>query len=122
MESSILLFNKAVLNNACREAARFATMFDIDTSNDFKYSPKTDAEITQRVRDYANAHLINFSSSSAEPTVTITPDWTTRQDGASGNVLQVAVSYNFQFLLLPNLATETLGATTLTARSDMRQE
>jgi Flp pilus assembly protein TadG len=121
MESSILLFNQAVLTNASREGARFGAMFDVDPAANFSYSPKSDNEIIQRVLDYSSSHLVNFSSFSP-PTVQLSPDWASRQAGASGTPLQVTVRYQFRFLLLPNLASEVVGATTLGADTLMRME
>lgn len=121
MEFSSLLFNRAVIINASREGARRGAMFDVDTGNDFAYSPATDAEITQRVLDYSSSYLINFKTASA-PQVTVSPSWASRQASGSGTPLQVTVSHQFQFLVLPGFALGIGGEPTLTARTIMRME
>ncbi len=60
MEFATLFYNRGVIINASREGARFGTLFDIDTANGYVASPKTDAEITQRVSDFSAGHLISF--------------------------------------------------------------
>ena len=122
MEFATLLFNRAVIINASREGARFGSMFDLDTSNGYEESPKTDAEIIQRVKDYSAGHLISFSPSSGIPTVEVSPAWATRQANGNGGPLRVTVSYQFSFLLLPNLASAMVEGTTLTAETLMRME
>ena len=121
VEFATLFFNRAVIINASREGARFGSMFDLDTANGYVGAPKTDAEIIQRVKDYSEGHLISFSpSSGAAPAVTVTPSWATRQANGNGGPLRVDVSYQFSFLLLPNLA--SLGVTNLSAETLMRME
>ena len=122
MEFATLLFNRAVIINASREGARFGSMFDLDTGNGYEESPKTDAEIIQRVKDYSAGHLISFSPSSGIPTVEVSPAWATRQANGNGGPLRVTVSYQFSFLLLPNLASAMVEGTTLTAETLMRME
>ena len=123
MEFATLLFNRAVIINASREGARFGAVFDVDTANGYVVAPKTDAEITQRVHDYSAGHLISFSPSSGSvPTVTVSPNWATRQVNGNGGPLRVDVSYQFSFLLLPNLASSMVSGTTLTAETFMRME
>ena len=122
MEFATLFFNRAVIINASREGARFGSMFDLDTANGYEGSPKTDAEIIQKAKDYSAGHLISFSPSSGIPTVEVSPTWATRQANGNGGPLRVTVSYQFNFLLLPNLASEMVEGTTLTAETLMRME
>ncbi len=123
MEFATLFYNRGVIINASREGARFGSMFDLDTANGYEGSPKTDAEIIQKVKDYSAGHLISFSPSSGSvPTVSVSPTWTTRETNGNGGPLRVTVSYQFNFLLLPNLASEMVEGTTLTAETLMRME
>ena len=123
MEFAPLFFNRAVIINASREGARFGAMFDLDTTNGYVYAPRTDAEIIQRVNDYSAGHLISFSPSSGSvPTVSVSPNWATRQANGNGGPLRVTVSYQFSFLVLPNLASTMVSGTTLTAETFMRME
>ena len=123
MEFATLFFNRAVIINASREGARFGAMFDLDTANGYVGAPKTDAEIIQKAKDYSAGHLISFSPSSGSvPTVSVSPNWATRQANGNGGPLRVTVSYPFSFLLLPNLATTLVSGTTLTAETFMRME
>ena len=123
MEFATLFFNRAVIINASREGARLGAMFDLDTTNGYSGAPKTDAEIIQRVERYSAGHLISFSPSSGSvPTVSVSPNWATRQANGNGGPLRVTVSYPFSFLLLPNLATTLVSGTTLTAETFMRME
>ena len=64
MEFATLFFNRGVLINASREGARLGAMFDVDPANNYEYSPPTDAEITQKVRDYSASHVISFGAAS----------------------------------------------------------
>ena len=122
MEFATLFYNRGVIINASREGARFGSMFDLDTANGYVGAPKTDAEIIQKVKDYSTGHLISFSPSSGIPTVEVNPAWATRQANGNGGPLRVKVSYQFSFLLLPNLASEVVDGTTLTAETLMRME
>ncbi len=123
MEFATLFFNRAVIINASREGARFGSVFDLDTANGYVAAPKTDAEIIQRVNDYSAGHLISFSSSSGSaPTVTVSPNWATRRANSNGGPLRVDVSYQFSFLLLPNLASSLVGGTNLSVETFMRME
>ena len=123
MEFATLFFNRAVIINASREGARFGSLFDLDTATGYVTAPKTDAEIIQKVDDYSAGHLISFSPSSGSvPTVSVSPIWATRETNGNGGPLRVTVSYDFSFLLLPNLASEMVGGTTLSAETFMRME
>ena len=121
MEFGTLFFNRAVIINASREGARLGAMYDVDPANDFAYSPPTDVEITQKVLDYSAGHLVSFGTGTT-PQVQVSPSWSGRQASGPGTPLRVIVSYQFQFLLLPGLASGLPGRTTLTAATRMRME
>ena len=90
VEFSFLFYDKAVITNASREGARAGIVAQ---------SPRvTEAEIDQVVLAYAQNHLITFGGG------TLTADdcdpvW----EGMSfGDDLTVTVTYQYDFLILPN--------------------
>ncbi len=121
MEFGTLFFSRAVVINASREGARLGTLADFDPANNYVYSPPTDAEITQKVLDYSAGHLISFGTAS-NPTVQVSPSWSSRQASGPGTPLRVTVNHQFQFLVLPGLASGLPGGTTLAAETIMRME
>ena len=121
MEVSTLLFNRAIIINASREATRLGAMFDVDPANNYAYAPPTDVEITQRVLDYSGSKLISFGSGTP-PQVQVSPSWAARQASGPGTPLRVTVNYQFRFLVLPNLTSGLGQATTLSAETRMRME
>jgi len=108
IEFSILLYDKAMITNASREGARAGIVFRPD-------SPLSDAEITNIVNNYCAAHLITFGS--ASPVTTIK-----RVNDAPGDPLTVTVSYQYDFLVIPNLINTITGAINLNATTVMRME
>ena len=114
IEFSILVYNKSTITHGAREAARFATLFNVDAAGDFSYSPMTDAEIQAFVNMHL-AGLVSFSSAATPPTVTVTPDWATRQADRSDTPVVVTVDYNYSFILTP-------GDVDLQAQAVMRPE
>ncbi len=61
VDASIALYNKAVLTNASREAARYGVVL--------RNSPASEQEIKQKAIDYVAENLITFGAQS-NPTVT----------------------------------------------------
>ena len=123
IEFGILLYDKAMITNASREGARVGIVFD-DPDR------LCNSGITTVVNDYAQNYLINFSSNFlGAPTIL-------RQDrvggtmidckGESGGTLTVTVTYQYDFLVFPNLAKLVGGSfanfQTLTAVTKMRFE
>lgn len=90
IEFGILIFDKAVLTNACREGARAGIVFA---------DPRiSDAEIEAVVRNYCEAHLISFGSGS-----TLVVPSPTRSGNAAGDSLTVTANYDFRFLVFSNV-------------------
>jgi len=83
IEFSIVLYDKAIITNASREAARSATVFNGDSS---------DAAVKAVVDSYLNNHLISLGSDSTH-SVDVT---------STGDDLTVSVNYTYDFLVLPN--------------------
>jgi Flp pilus assembly protein TadG len=109
-EFSILFYDKAVITNASREAARAGVVLK---------SPKpTVAQIQQVALNYAQTYLITFGGTSTTPTVTV-------PSGAGGNFgtpLTVTVSYTYNPLGLGPLLSPITGPIVLTATTVMSNE
>ncbi|MCY1452129.1 TadE-like protein [compost metagenome] len=88
MEFSIALYNKAIITNASREAARAGIVLK---------SPKlTTAQIQSVANNYLGSHLITFGSS-------VTPVVSAQQQvagGPFGTPLTVQVSYPYSTMIL----------------------
>ena len=107
VELSTLLYDKSVITNASREAARLAV---VNTSI-------TDGEIQTFAINYCQNKLITFGSK-ANPTVSIA-----RPLGSnSGNPIIVTVSYSFTGLLLGQLIQPTNWSQLLSASTTMNFE
>lgn len=101
IEFSVLLFDKAVLTNASREGARSGIVWGWDQVNDV-YQPKTDAEIRQVIKDYANGHLVNLGEGGRvldDGDIVISP-----VERNSEEDLTVTVTYPYNFLILPDIS------------------
>ena len=87
MEFSIALYNKAIITNASREAARAGIVLK---------SPKlTTAQIQSVANNYLGSHLITFGSS-VTPVVSVPQG----AGGAFGTQLTVQVSYPYSTMIL----------------------
>lgn len=88
IEFSIMFYDKAVITNASREAARAGIVFAI---------PRPQGpEIAQVATDYVENRLITFGSPGWDPP-TVTPCVN------PGDELTVRVDYEYDFLLVPNI-------------------
>ena len=114
MEFGFIVYNKAVITNASREAARSGIIYRTD-SVDGSYSPLNNSGIQTVVNDYLGDRLINFAADTA--TVTVSPGEGTRVESYRGQPLTVRVNYTYDFLVLPGLAglpdTVDIGAQTI---------
>jgi len=112
IEFSFLLYNKAVITNACREGARAGIIQ--------RLSPRvTSGEIETIVNNYCFNHLITFGGPTT-PTVTSTAPC---PSGAySGTDLSVTVTFHYTYLALPDFVTSLTGGTDLTTQSVMKCE
>ena len=109
IEFSVMLYDKAMITNASREGARTGIVYSYPT-------PISTAEITQTVDDYLQGHLISFGSSST-PNVAVSGEC-----AATGDPLTVTVTYNYNWLVLPNFIQTLSGLMTLEAQTTMRCE
>ena len=96
MEFGLVFYDKALITNASREAARSGIAYKC---------PVLSADEIKAVSDGYNGFLISFGES-IPPTVTVspTPPTSTTNCGAnSGTPLTVTVTYSYQFLVFGNL-------------------
>jgi Flp pilus assembly protein TadG len=109
LEFSVMLYDKAMITNASREGARTGIVYSYPT-------PISTTEITQAVDSYLQGHMISFGGSST-PNVSVS--------GACanpGDSLTVAVTYEYDFLILPNFIQTLSGTMKLDAQTTMRCE
>ena len=94
IEFSLLLYDKVMITNACREGARAGVIA--------RPSRLTNDDIQQVVVDYAQKHLITFGSDTlTKEDIDINPP--EPRDGAMfGDDLTVTVIYHYNFLVFPN--------------------
>ena len=115
IEYGLLMYNKQILTNASREAARAGIV---------SRAPRlSDAQIQAVARNYADAHMVTFDSTT---TGIETPVVAYPGGQAFGDDLTVTVSYRYSFLLIPDLSGlfgESLpGSLNLVAATTMRYE
>lgn len=115
IEFGLVLFNKQVITNASREAARAGIVIDPDTGGS-----AYDAWVESIAQNYCSNYLIDMGGSSA-PQVQLS-----YAALGFGNDLQVMVTYDYNFLIFGNLAA-MFGASSwsdvnLAARTVMRFE
>ena len=118
MEFGMILYDKAVLTDACREAAREGIMFRADAT-EFVYTPMTEAEIKALVGNYLQGRLVSFGEP-FDPATDVVVAWD--PSPTSGSTLEVTVNFPYTFLALPNFGGLGSGTLDLSARSTMRME
>jgi Flp pilus assembly protein TadG len=116
IEFGVMLYDKAMITNACREAARIGMVY-VDNNLGGENNRLPEADIRTRADQYVQNHLISFGSGSSAPTVTIQDT-----NESFGNALTVRVQYQYEFLVLPNFVTSLMGPVNLTAEVVMRKE
>jgi len=112
IEFGLLMFNKQVITNASREAARAGIVS----------AGPSDEVIEGIARDYCQNFVVTFDPAGLPPTVTISHP----AEPESGDDLTVTVTYRYEFLLLPNLRNlfggDAEAALDLVAATTMRYE
>ena len=116
MEFGMIMYNKAVVTNACREGARYAIAYRVDSNN--TYAPLTDAEISTIVNNYAANRLINAGSQ----TISVSVSPAARTEADRTNPLTVTAAFNYNYLFLSPFAPVLGNTINLGARSIMRME
>jgi hypothetical protein len=113
IEFSLVIYDKAILTNACREGARRGIVASIPRI--------TDGEIRTVVKNYCKNFLITFGNDKLEDgDIIISPP---SRDGLPfGTDLTVTVNYRYDFLVLPKFMTVALGPINLTAQTLMKLE
>ena len=117
IEFGLLLYNKAMLTNASREAARFVILYSLDRAD----STAMEGDIQDVARNYCENNLITFGSSEPDPQVIQGPCT------SGGDLLEVQVTYSYEFLVFPDILVSffggpNTGSIQLTANTIMRCE
>ncbi len=108
IEYGVVMFNRAVITNAAREAARAGIVLK---------SPKlTAAQISAVATSYTGSNLISFGTNSP-PTVTVT-----NAGGTFGTKLTVKIDYVYRGLGLGNLLSALTSPMTLSSTASMSHE
>ncbi len=107
IEFGLLLYDKQVITNASREGARIG-ISDVAVS---------DADIEAVVGNYIASNLITFGTTPTPPVTTIEP--ADRTDMDFGQDVTVTVTYNYDFLMLPNFVADFAGVQTLATTTVM---
>ena len=108
VEFGMVLYTKGMMTHAAREGARYGVVYS---------TPRRDAvSIENEVKQY-----LNLSGLTNEATVTVSG-----AGGNTGDILDVKVTYNYEFMVLPKDINSYLAGTmpdlTLTAETVMRME
>ncbi len=108
IEFGLLFYDKQVITNASREGARYGILWNP--------TRPTDAEIMDRVETYTSNNLVTFGA-------TVLPTTTISRTGTDpGDALTVTVTFDYEFLLLPNFVATLSNVTKLSAVTVMRLE
>jgi hypothetical protein len=119
MEFGIVLYNKAILTDACREGARAGVVFRANSAT-FSYNPLTEAEIRNVINNYVQGRLLTFGTPfDAQTDVAVAWD---PNPPVHGGEVDVRVNFTYTFLALPKLGDMGSGTLNLSARSVMRME
>jgi len=109
IEFGLLMYDKQVITNASREGARAGVVV--------RKPQLTDLQVQDVVNDYISTNLVSFGSTPTSPVITIN-----RTGMDFGDDLTVTVTYNYDFLVLPNFVASLTGAQTLVATAVMKME
>lgn len=99
------LYDKAIITNAAREAARFGIVYADPRPNQ--------TAIENVARDYLSGRLVNFNTATLNVTATPSAD--------SGDPVTVVVNYTYHPVVISKLI-PSLGSFAINARSVMRSE
>ncbi len=119
MEFGIVMYNKAVLTDACEAGARAGVMFRADAT-EFEYAPLTEAQIKTVIDNHVQNRLVTFGEP-FDPSSDIDVSWD-EYPPTHGGEIDVQVNFAYTFLALPNFGGMGSGPLTLSARSVMRME
>ncbi|MBP9713726.1 MAG: pilus assembly protein [Sterolibacterium sp.] len=120
IEFSIALYDKALITNASREAARYGV---VAAGASVK---KTETEIKARAKKYYCGEVITFGTSNCDPNtgagVTVTYQSGTATTRPAGNWLRVKVEYTYEGLLLGSLLSAVGNDIKLATTTEMSEE
>ena len=132
IEFSLLVYNKHIITNASREAARYGIVFD----NTHRVRSKIKDVVIDWVSDAGEGFLVTFGTDTFTGS-NITVDvyhaadnkWYKEADGPILNIpvefgdkLRVTVKYDYDFLLIPSFLSSLAGGKTITAETIMNFE
>ncbi|MDT8420468.1 MAG: TadE/TadG family type IV pilus assembly protein [Desulfuromonadales bacterium] len=122
VEFGLVLFNKQVLTNASREAARAGIVVVSEDPDTGVISRVLDNEIITVAKNYCANYLVTFDPADPPPTVLV--DHSAGQD--FGQDLKVTINYSYKFLLVPDLKSlfgdSSSSDLTIAATTTMRYE
>jgi Flp pilus assembly protein TadG len=122
IEFGVMFYDKAVITNASREAARVGIMYTSSVIQPSFTKAERDDVITDTVINYSESHLITFGVSSP-PTISLAGDCTdTKGRTNAGKPLTVSVTFRYTFLVLPNFISSLIGPINISAETVMRCE
>ena len=122
IEFGVMFYDKAIITNASREAARVGIVYSSSVVLPSFTKAQRDALINSTAISYSAAHLITFGGSST-PTITITGDCTDNTGRTNaGTTLTTRVEYTYTYLVLPNFISSLIGPVNLSAETVMRCE
>ena len=113
IEFGILFYDKAVITNASREAAREWIVFRPDSEKLSK------SELEGVVNNYTSNRLISLAGS---PSLTVETDPTDPTDFDTGDELTLTVEYSYDFLFLPGFIEGLVPTIQIRAQTVMRAE
>jgi len=122
IEFSIVLYDKALVTHAAREAIRSCSVLDLDESGD-PVTP-TDQAITNAVYKYLGFN----SETNGSILITlggegpVAPDINLGPIGGRGESISVTVSFPYTFLMIPNFIPGLPNPLTLSSTATMRRE
>ena len=113
IESSLFLYDKAMITNASREGARAGIVYSYPNRI-------SNTEIETAVKKYCEDNLITFDAADPDPVITIQP--TDRTASVSGDPLTVTVTYRYGFLVLPDISKLFGSADSIPSGLDLKAE
>jgi Flp pilus assembly protein TadG len=118
IEFGLLIYNKAMITNASREAARAGVVFATNAAGDLERLAT--GQMASIVNNYCQNYLITFSHTPQNAQTTTNPG--TPETLASGSLLTVSVTYHYDYLLMPTFIADLVGGIDLVAQTTMRAE
>lgn len=112
IEFGFLIYNKAMITNASREAARTGIVYRIDRTG-------LNTIISNTVDTYLSDFLVTFGGTGNHTTTTNPADASTI---TTGGYLGVTVTYSYDFLVIPAFITDLAGGVNLVGTTTMRVE